>query len=67
MRGLDPSIYALAIAASARCKEVDGRIKSGHDDCESHGGLCAFAPMPAGNVPGQPCAMRETSFESTAL
>lgn len=65
MRGLDPRIYALAIAASARCKDVDGRIKSGHDDCESHEG--SLRVRLRGNFPGQPCAMRETSFESTAL
>jgi hypothetical protein len=32
MRGLDPHINALAGVAGARCENVGGRIKSGHDD-----------------------------------
>ena len=34
MRGLDPRIHALATVAGACGDDVDGRIKSGHDDFE---------------------------------
>jgi hypothetical protein len=36
MRGLDSRIHAVGGTASVRCKDVDGRIKSGHDDCKLH-------------------------------
>jgi hypothetical protein len=32
MRGLDPRIHAVVNATSISCKDVDGRIRSGHDD-----------------------------------
>jgi hypothetical protein len=31
MAGLDPAIHASAAISEARCRRVDGRIKSGHD------------------------------------
>jgi hypothetical protein len=34
MRGLDPRIHAVAGVACPCCEDVDGRIKSGHDDSE---------------------------------
>jgi hypothetical protein len=32
MPGFDPRIHAVAGTACIRCENVDGRIKSGHDD-----------------------------------
>ncbi len=40
MRGLDPRIHPLASVASVCREDVDGRIKSGHDDCELRDGHC---------------------------
>jgi hypothetical protein len=36
----------VAGVASACCEDVDGRIKSGHDDSELHKGHCAFGSLP---------------------
>ena len=41
MRGLDPRIHAVP-AAGTRCEDVDGRIRSGHDNSEVHKGPCAY-------------------------
>ena len=41
MRGLDPRIHAVPGASGARCEDVDGRIKSGHDKIELRKGPCA--------------------------
>jgi hypothetical protein len=49
MRGLDPRIHAVAGVASACYEDVDGRIKSGHDDSELHKGHCAFGSSPMAN------------------
>jgi hypothetical protein len=56
MRGFDPRIHALASVASACREDVDGRIKSGHDDFELHDGHCIREPTRIRNFPGQPCA-----------
>jgi hypothetical protein len=40
MRGLDPRIHAIAIAARACREDVDGRIKPGQDDFELHQTRC---------------------------
>jgi hypothetical protein len=59
MRGLGPRIHAVVGDTSGRRAGVDGRIKSGHDDRELSGQLCAFGSVRAGNFPGQPCACGE--------
>ena len=51
MRGLDPRIHAVASVASGCCADVDGRIKSGHDDSELHKGHRAFGSVPTANSP----------------
>ena len=56
MRGLDPRIHAVAGVASACCEDVDGRIKSAHDDSELHKGHCAFGSVPMANSPDSPVA-----------
>jgi hypothetical protein len=65
MRGLDPPIHALAIAASAWADNMDARgtspwakgprIKSGHDDFELCNDRCILRSARIGNFPGQPC------------
>jgi len=65
MRGLDPRIHALASVASACWEDVDGRIKSGHDDFELHGGHYILRSTRIANLPGQPCGYaRATGAES---
>ena len=49
MRGLDPRIHVFAGAASVRCDDVDGRIKSGHDSFELYKWYCAFGFAPIAN------------------
>jgi hypothetical protein len=46
MRGLDPRIHVFAGAASVRCDDVDGRIKSGHDSFDLYKWYCAFGFAP---------------------
>ena len=45
MRGLDPRIHPLASVASVCREDVDGRIKSGHDDCELRDGHCILGVL----------------------
>ena len=59
MRGLDPRIHAVAGVASACYEDVDGRIKSGHDDSELQKGHCAFGSLPMANSPDSPAKARD--------
>jgi hypothetical protein len=59
MRGLDPRIHAVAGVASACCEDVDGRIKSGHDDSELHEGHCAFGSVLMANSSDSRALTRE--------
>jgi hypothetical protein len=52
MRGLDPRIHAVADIASVRCKDVDGRIKSGHDNSAFHEDYCACGSPLLANFAG---------------
>jgi hypothetical protein len=66
MRGLDPRIHALAVAASTWGDDMDAhgtspwaegpRIKSGHDDFELCNDRCMLRSARIANFPGQPCA-----------
>ena len=46
MRGLDLRIHGIAVIASTRCKDVDRRIRSGHDGPELHERHCALGSAP---------------------
>ena len=65
MRGLDPRIHALATVAGACGDDVDGRIKSGHDDFELRDGRCILGFARIANFPGQPCVAGGINGAST--